>query len=210
MFSRIKDYIFHHDQQVRDNRRIFIIILITACLSLYAAFVLSNEAVLLAKNPDIKLGCSLNVFINCATVATSKYATLFGFPNSFMGLIGETVFVVIAVAWLMGAQFTKKFWFGVQIMAIGALMFALMLFYISSFLIEAICPWCMLVLFSTIVMFFAITRYNIRDNNLYLPMSAAEKANKFIDKSYDRLTMAIIIVAIIAFIIVKYGSGLFA
>ena len=210
MFSKIKGFLFHKDEVIRDDRKMFVTVLITSLLSLFAAFVLSVEAVQLAANPNIKLGCSINVFINCATVANSKYAALFGFPNSFMGLIGETVFVVIAVACLMDAKFTKKFWFLVQAMAAGALVFALTLFYISSFLIQVICPWCMLVLASTIVMFFAISRYNIRKNNLYLPAKTSKKMNKFIDKSYDKLVMAVVFVIIISFIIIKYGNGLFA
>lgn len=224
MFNKIKEFILHKDKIVRSNRHIFIVILVTALLGLLAAFVLTIEAFELAKNPNRVLNCSINIVINCATVANSKYSALFGFPNSMIGLIGETIFVVIAVAYLMGAKFTKKFMFGAQIAAFMALIFATGLFYISSFIIQAICPWCMLVFISTIVMFFAITRYNIRENNLYLPRKTNKivenmieedsekisKAIKYIEKDYDKFLLAIIIVAIVAFLIIKYGAGLFA
>ena len=60
------------------------------------------------------------------------------------------------------------------------------------------------------VMFFALLRYNIRKDNLYLPQKWQKEAEKFIQNNYDRLTMAIIIVAILALIIFKYGADLFA
>ena len=209
MFNKIKELFFHNDKEIKSNRWIFITILITAILGLIAAFVLSVEAVELAKNPNAHLGCSINVIINCATVANSKYSALLGFPNSFIGLIGETVFVVIAVAMLMGAKFTKKFMFCAQLAAVFALIFAFGLFYISSFIIHALCPWCMLVLLSTTIMFFAISRYNIRENNLYLPANVSNQANDFIKNDYDKLTLGIIIVLVTVFIIIRYGNGLF-
>jgi len=210
MFSKIKEFFAHSDKIVRSNRHIFIVILITTLLGLLAAFILTIDAFELAKNPNAILNCSINVVINCATVANSKYSALFGFPNSIIGLIGETVFVVIAVAYLMGAKFTKHFMFGAQFAAIFALVFAISLFCISSFIIQALCPWCMLVFFSTIIMFAAVTRYNIRENNLFLPRKICKFANNYIEKDYDKFATAIVIVGVIAFIIIKYGADLFA
>lgn len=210
MFNKIKEIIFQHDRIVRSNRWIFITIIITAILCLIAALVLSIEAVELARNPNTHLGCSINLIINCATVANSQYAALLGFPNSFIGLIGEPIFLVIAVAMLMGAKLPKKFMFLSEIALLSALIFSYVLFGISSFIIQALCPWCMLVMFSTTIMFFAFTRYNIRENNLFLPRIIENKTIKFIEKDYDKLTLAILFVAIIAFIIIKYGADLFA
>lgn len=210
MFNKIKEYFLHKEKIVRSNRHIFIVILITALLGLLAAFMLTIDAFELAKNPNAILNCSINIVINCATVANSKYSALFGFPNSIIGLIGETVFVVIAVAYLMGAKFTKNFMFGAQIAAVFALIFAISLFCISSFIIHALCPWCLLVFFSTLIMFAAVTRYNIRENNLLLSKNICKRANNFIDKDYDKFALAIAVVGVIAFIIIKYGADLFA
>ena len=123
MFKKIKDYIFHKDKIMRSNRYMLIIILITAILSLIAAFNLSIDAVELAKNPNTQLNCSINVVINCATVANSKYASLFGFPNSFIGMIFEPLFIVIAIALLIGTKFSKKFMFAIQVSAACALIY---------------------------------------------------------------------------------------
>jgi uncharacterized membrane protein len=210
MFNKIKDFFMYREKELRENRLIFITILVTATLSLIAAFVLSVEAWQLAGNPNTILECSINAVINCATVAKSSYATLLGFPNSFLGLAAMPWFVMLAVSLLFGAKLPRKFMFLMQILAIGALLFALSLFYISTVLIQVICPWCMLVLISTIVMFFALSKYNIHESNLYLPKKFGKKAQEFIKKDYDKLVLAIIIVVIAVIIVVKYGSALFA
>lgn len=209
MLNKISNFFHHRDERIRANRWMFIVILITSGVSLLAAFMLSIDAFKIAENPDAKLGCSISVFMNCATVAKSSYSAILGFPNSFIGLIGEAVFVTIAIAALMGAKFPKKFMFGVQLAAFGALLFAFALFVISSFIIQVLCPWCLLVFFSTLVMFTAVTRYNICEDNLFLSKKLAKTVKRFVEKDYDKLTLATLIVAIVAFIIIKYGSGLF-
>jgi uncharacterized membrane protein len=196
-------------KELCENHLIFITILVTSTLGLVAAFVLSVEAWQLAGNPNTVLECSINAVINCATVAKSSYATLFGFPNSFLGLAFMPWFVMLAVTLLFGAKLPRKFMFLMQMFAVGALLFALSLFYISTVLIQVICPWCMLVLVSTIIMFFALSKYNIRESNLYLPKKFEKKLQEFIKKDYDKLALAIIIVAIAVIIVVKYGSSLF-
>ena len=194
----------------RDDRVIFASMLVGAILSLIASFVLSVEAVTLAGNPSAALSCSVNIIINCATVALHPSAALFGFPNSFLGLIAEPVVITVAIAGLIGIRFPRLFMFFAQIGYTAGFIFALYLLWISTFVIGALCPWCLLVTLSTTFVFFSITRFNIREKNLYLSKKLSQRANMFIQKNYDRLTLAILIVAMIAMIIIKYGSDLFA
>ncbi len=183
--------------------------LIGAILSLIAAFVLSVESYHLAKNPNAELSCSINVVVNCATVAKHPSAEMLGFPNSYLGLIAEAVVITVAIAGLAGIKFPRKFMFWAQLGYTAGLIYALVLFYISMFIIQALCPWCLLVTASTIFVWFAITRYNIRENNLYLPKKVQKAATKFIDRDYDKLALGIVIAVLIAAIFIKYGEGLF-
>ena len=195
---------------MRDNRWIFASMLIGALLSLVAAFVLSVEAVDLAKNPNAQLSCSVNVIINCATVAKHPSAALFGFPNSFLGLIAEPIVITVAIAGLAGVKFPRKFMVIAQFCYTLGFLFAYYLLYMSMFVIQALCPWCLLVTLSTTFVFFSMTRYNIREDNLYLSVKLAKRAKEFIKKDYDKLALGIIVVAVIAGIILKYSSELFA
>jgi uncharacterized membrane protein len=207
--SKIIEFFRHDDRILRDNRWIFISMLVGSILSLISSFVLSNDAVELAKNSHAALSCSVNLVVNCASVALHPTAHLFGFPNSFIGMMSEPVVITVAIAGLAGVQFPRFFRFVAQIVYTLGLIFALTLLYISMFVIGALCPWCLLVTLTTILVWFAITRYNIRENNLYLSQHISRKAHSITEKNYDKFVMAVVVAIIVAGILLKYGNGLF-
>lgn len=210
MPAKLKNLLNRKSLKQQDNRWIFWSMLIGSIGSLIASFVLSVEAVKLAANPDAALTCSVNVILNCATVALHPTANLFGFPNSFLGLIAEPVVMTVAIAGLAGVKFPKKFMVFAQLGYSLGFIFAYYLLYISMMVIGALCPWCLLVTVTTTFVFFAMTRYNIREDNLYLPKDIQKKAKAFIDKDYDKLLLYSLIAAIAAWIILKYGNALFS
>ena len=210
MFSNLKSYFMHKDKNIRDNRWIFTSMLVGATISLIAAFILSVDAFELAKNPNVALSCSINAIVNCATVAKTSYSSIFGFPNSFLGLISESVVITVAIAGLAGVKFPRKFMFVAQVFYTLGFLFAYYLFFIGLFIIQAVCPWCLLVTLSTTGVFFSMTRYNIREDNLFLPKKLSKKLKGFIEKDYDKLTLALIVFAVLATLVIKYGHGLFA
>lgn len=207
---RIKAFFTHSDKKLRDDRWIFTSMLIGAILSLIAAFVLSVEALQLAKNPDASLSCSVNVVLNCATVAKHPSAEMLGFPNSFFGMVAEPIVITVAIAGLVGIRFPRGFMFAAQIGYTLGLLYALYLLSISYFVIQALCPWCLLVTLTTIMVWFAITRYNIRENNLYLPKKFQIPLKNLVAKDYDKLAMFSLIALVVVAILVKYGDGIFA
>ncbi len=206
---KLINYFTHNDKKERDNRWIFASMLVGSILSLIASFVLSVEALELAKNPDATLACSISVVLNCATVAAHPTAELFGFPNAFLGLIAEPVVITVAIAGLSGIKFGRKFMFAAQIGYSLGFIFAYYLLYTSYFVIGALCPWCLLVTLTTTLVWFAITRFNIREGNLYLPKKLQKKLHTFVERDYDKLAMWGLIVLVIVAIIAKYGSELF-
>ena len=183
--------------------------LVGAILSLIASFVLSVEALELARNPDAQLSCSINVVFNCATVGLHPTASMFGFPNSFFGMMAEPIVITVAIAGLAGVRFPRGFMVAAQIGYTLGLIYAYVLFYISFFIIQALCPWCLLVTLTTTLVWFALTRYNIRENNLFLPKNVQKSLEKFIEKDYDKLVMFGLVTVMVAAILIKYGSGFF-
>lgn len=184
--------------------------LVGALLSLLAAFVLSVEAIELAKNPNAVLSCNVNIVLNCATVNNHPTGHLLGFPNSFLGMMAEPVVVTVAIAGLAGVRFPRWFMATAQVFYTAGFAFALFLLYTSMFVIGALCPWCLLVTLTTTLVWFAITRYNIREKNLFLPQNVQKIADRFIARDYDKFTMAAFVFIVIAGIFLKYGNGLFA
>jgi len=151
------------------NRFIFTTMLISACVSLVASFVLSIDAVVLAAAPGTALSCDINATVSCGAVAEAWQARLFGFPNAFLGLVAEPVVITLAVAALGGVQFPRWFMAAAQAVYTLGVIFAYWLFSQSMFVIGALCPWCLLVTVSTTLVFVSLTHVNIRDKNLYLP-----------------------------------------
>lgn len=209
-FQELIAFFKHDDKKLRDNRWIFISMLAGALLSLLAALVLSVEAFHLAKDPGAVLSCSINVVLNCATVAAHPTSELFGFPNSFIGLMAEPVVITVAIAGLAGITFPRLFMFFAQIGYTLGFAFAIYLFFISFLVIGALCPWCLLVTATTAFVWFSITRYNIREDNLYLPKKAQAVAKRFIEKDYDKLVLGVFLAGMAIAIFIKYGADLFA
>jgi uncharacterized membrane protein len=207
--NKVINFFTHNDKKLRDDRWIFASMLVGALLSLLAAFVLSTEAIELAKNPGAALSCNINAVLNCGSVGLHPSATMFGFPNSFLGLIAEPIVITVAIAGLAGIKFPRRFMFAAQIGYTLGFIFALTLFYISFSIIQVLCPWCLLVTLTTTMVWFAMTRYNIRENNLYLPKNVQKKLHGFIEKDYDKLLMWGIIVLFVVAILVKYGDSIF-
>ena len=191
-----------------DNRFIFSTMLLSACVSLLASFVLSVDALLLAENPDVLLSCDISAALSCGAVAQSWQASLFGFPNAFLGLGAEPVVITIAVASLGGVRFPRWFMFSAQVVYTLGVIFAYWLFAQSMFVIGALCPWCLLVTVSTTLVFTTLTHVNIRDGNLYLPARVQAKAEAAINRELDVIVVWLWIVFLAAAVALKYGPAL--
>lgn len=168
------------DPSPRARRFLFSEMLLFAVLSLIASFVLSYDAILLAADPDVALACSINPFLDCAAVGLTWQASVFGFPNAFLGMISEPVVMTIAVASLAGTRFPRWFMFTANAVYFLAVVFAYWLLFQSTFVINALCPWCLLITVSTTFVFASMTHWNILENNLFLPPAAREKALAFV------------------------------
>ena len=71
MFNKIRNWFFYEDLK-RQNLAAFIM-LIGSALGLLASFMLSIEALILAKNSHAVLSCDLNSVLSCSTVASNYF-----------------------------------------------------------------------------------------------------------------------------------------
>ncbi|QBX57736.1 vitamin K epoxide reductase family protein [Nocardioides seonyuensis] len=184
--------------------------LLASIASLWASFVLSVDAIVLAENPAADLGCNINAVISCGTVGSAWQSSLLGFPNAFLGLIAEPVVLTIAVASLGGVRFPRWFMFAAQIVYLIGLVFAYWLFYQAMFVIGALCPWCLLVTVATTLVFFEMTHVNIRDNNLFLPHGIQARAAAAVRANLDLFLVVVWLLSLALLIVVKYGDALVA
>ncbi|AYF73490.1 hypothetical protein D7D52_06035 [Nocardia yunnanensis] len=107
--------------------------------------------------PGYKPMCTIDQTISCTTVMDSKTASMFGFPNPIIGVVGFSVFVTVAVLLVVGISLPRWFfggmWLGLLlgVCAIGYLVWD------ATFEIHALCPWCMVVWTVTPAMFAIVT-----------------------------------------------------
>ena len=188
---------------------IFSTMLFSACISLIAAFVLSVDAVELARNPNANLSCNINRVISCGTVGISPQAQLFGFPNAFLGLIAEPVVITIAVASLCKVKFPRGFMLAAQIVYTLGFVFAYWMFGQAMWVIGALCPWCLLVTLSTTLVFSTLTHLNIRDDNLFLPRRLQSALQAGLRLGLDLLVVLAWLALVVGLVFAKYGTALF-
>jgi len=197
------------EQLVATARRVrnaYLTMLVSASLSLFAAMVLSIDAFKLAKDENVDLACSINAVVSCGKVALSWQSTVFGFPNSFIGLMFESAVITIAIAGLMQVRFPNSLMRIALFIYSAALIFALWLFSQSFFVIKAFCPWCMLVTVSTISVFTSMLRINIYQNAFNWSEANHQRILRFVLLGRDYALPSITYAVIASAIIWKYGT----
>ena len=197
-------------ERLRAYRKTYIAMLVSSALSLIASLVLSIDAIKLAAQPTGQLSCNINSVLSCGTVAKSWQSQLLGFPNAFIGLMTEPVVITVAIAGLGLVAFPRWFMRVAHVVYGLGLVFALWLLSQSFFVINALCPWCLLVTGSTITVFSTITRVVLLENTWNFSPERQVKIVTFLDKGWGRVIYTGAYASIIIAIIVKYGNKLFS
>lgn len=195
----------------RESRKaIFSVLLAFGTTGLIASFVLAVEEFHLIKNPDAVLSCTFNLVLNCATVMKTWQASVFGFPNMFIGLVGFPIVITIALLGLSNVKLPRWFLIGAEIGIAFWTLFAYWLFFNSVYLIEVLCPWCLVVTLSMTMLLGAITRYNVHENTFNLNKKLKKVVQEFYSKDFDKLVVASWVLLLVALVFAKFGEGLFA
>ena len=133
------------------NRTSALTMLIAGILGFAASFILTIDKFKVLKDSGFTPSCNINATLNCKSVMLSKQAEVFGFPNSLIGIGAFAMMLVIAVALFMGIRFPKLFW---QLVLVGtglAVLFCHWLAFQTTFEIGALCPYCMVAWFATLL-----------------------------------------------------------
>lgn len=192
------------------NKWLFGTMLVFGVIGLIASLVLAIEEFHLLKNPDAVLSCSINTALNCSVVMKTWQASLFGFPNMFIGLMAYPVVITVAVAGLSGLSFKRWFMITANVCyGLGAF-FAYWLFFSSVYVIEVLCPWCLIVTFATTILFATVTHYNLRENSFNFGKTMQKKIRGLLEHDILKMITAGWIVVMIALVFLKFGDSLFA
>jgi uncharacterized membrane protein len=195
---------------------LYLVMLLASAVALLASLVLSADTLYSARHPAAHLGCDINNVISCSTVAQSWQAEIVHLgrltvPNAFIGMAAESVFVTVAVVGLCNPRMPRWFpiatWWG----DCTALLYSYWLTTQSLFVINALCPWCITLMFSTTIQFMSLTHATVTVQGI--PRTDT-KFRKFLDSIYrpglDIMIDVIWIVLLVIIILLRDGSRIFA
>ena len=115
-------------------------------LGLAASLILTIEKFQLLADPSYRPSCSINPVLSCGSVMSSPQASIFGFPNSILGIVGFTGLLPTGIVTLTAAKALPQWYW--RCIVIGLLTGAVLVHWLifqSLYRIQALCPYCMVV-----------------------------------------------------------------
>lgn len=179
--------------------------LITGFFSLLAAGVLVGERLQIYIDANHTTSCDFGGAFSCSSVMRSSAAQAFGFPNPFIGLVGFTILVVIAVTVLSGASMPRWYWVCHQIGLTFAWGFLVWLYTEAVYEIGALCLYCMICWFMITLAFVITTARNVLVGVLPAPVWLHRWA-----RNWAWITAIVLLLACAATIIIHFRTILFA
>lgn len=116
-----------------------------SAVGLAAAFALALDKIKMLQDPDFVPSCNFNPVLSCGSVITTDQASVFGFPNPFLGLIGFTVIGTLGVLVASWVPIPRWVLSGAALGATAGFGFVHWLAFESLYRIGALCPWCLVV-----------------------------------------------------------------
>ena len=120
-------------------------VLIAGVAGLVASATLTVEKIELLLNPHYVPSCNINPIVSCGSVMVTPQASVLGFPNPLLGLVGFTVVVVTGVLAVAKVSLPQWYWIGLTVGTLIGAGFVHWLIFQSLYRIGALCPYCMVV-----------------------------------------------------------------
>jgi uncharacterized membrane protein len=125
-------------------------VLIAGVIGLVASMTLTVEKIDILRNPSYVPSCNINPVVSCGSVMVTPQASVLGFPNPLLGLLGFTVVVVTGVLAVAKVSLPQWYWYGLTAGVLAGSAFVHWLIFQSLYRIGALCPYCMVVWVVTI------------------------------------------------------------
>ena len=138
------------------------LLLFSGIIGLFAAFTLTQDKISILEDPNFVPSCSINPVLSCGSVIVTEQASIFGFPNPIIGLITYSVVITLAVLLLSRVVLPAWVWLGLNLGSLGGLAFVVWLVFQSLYVIDALCPFCMVAWVGTILIFWISTAENAK------------------------------------------------
>ncbi|MFF2546375.1 vitamin K epoxide reductase family protein [Kitasatospora sp. NPDC058063] len=144
------------------SRAYALLLFLGGLVGLAASAVLTFDKLRILENPSYVPSCNINPIISCGSVMRTEQAEVFGFPNPLLGLAAFGALTAIGAGLLAGAGYRRWFWLGLNAGTALGVVFAHWLIYQALYDIGALCPYCMVVWATVVVLFWYTTLHNLR------------------------------------------------
>lgn len=158
----------------RSYRQTAWILVVGGIIGIFASIELIIQKISVLSDPTFVPNCDINPVLSCGSVISTEQASLFGFPNPVLGVIGFTVVIMFGALLFAGVELPRSMWLGLNFGALAGMIFVIWLVSQSLYVIGALCPWCMVVWAITIPIFWQVTTDNLASNRLSLGKSLSE------------------------------------
>jgi len=160
--------------ETRSYRQTAWILVVGGIIGIIASIELIIQKISVLSNPDFVPNCDINPVLSCGSVINTEQASLFGFPNPVLGVIGFTIVIMFGALLFAGVELPRSMWLELNLGALAGMSFVVWLVGQSLYVIGALCPWCMVVWAVTIPIFWQVTTDNLASNRLSLGKSLSE------------------------------------
>jgi uncharacterized membrane protein len=174
------------------KQKLYLALLVMSLLGLYASFGLIIDKLALVQNKDFIVACNINPLFSCTQVMNTPYADMFGFPNPIFGLIGYASMATLALVALLEKGELKRvvLLFGF-VSGVAAFLYSYFLLWISMFLINALCPLCLLSLTVSTFSFWILLYLSLADKALGKKVAGSKPAKFLLRRRNFVLVVAV-------------------
>lgn len=190
-----------HHPDVRGDRRWAVVALVTGLLGFSGAAALVHERIQLLLDAGHRTSCDFATWLSCGTVMRTPQAEAFGFPNPFIGIVAYAVVGALGLAVLAGARFAAWYWWAVQSGITLGWVFVLWLWWQTTFEINALCLYCMLVWIVQTVLVAHTTARNLRAGVLPGPAALRRGA-----EPWAWFVAAVLLVVVFGTVLIRFAG----
>lgn len=144
-------------------RTLYTVMTVGGAVGMLAAFLQTLEKLILISNANATLPCNFNSVFSCSAVLNAWQSSVFGFPNSIMCMALFTVFTAVALVGATNGVISKGMRLGTQALSLFTLGFALWFLWQSTYVIGALCIFCLFCFAGLLMVNWAWLRLNVQD-----------------------------------------------
>lgn len=186
------------------------ILVVLSTIAWLASWTLVLERLELYKDPTHIPSCDFGLFLSCSTIMKTPEASLLGFPNPLLGIVGFAITGTIGVFFILLSQQSKNIiprWFFVAMQAGLTIVMATIIFfwYTSVFKVMFLCPWCMVVWAMVIPLFIYTTAWNASNGVLGAKLQGFGKWLR----EWNWVAVIAVYALIVGSILFKFGEYIF-